>query len=179
MVWFVYSMFIYNFVTHRSVLFVAQSGHNMSRCYYPVWIKHKVQYCLVLDQKNKLIGFKISDIADRLRGRDEHYAVQFFDPNAAQLDPDVLSDIFDEDVITYTERVTNHRTVLENYCELRAQEYLQEVVQIISEPDTDMSYAICPDHDAGSEATNYRQDVVQAMSSVVKKVALLKFPAKK
>lgn len=101
----------------------------MSRCYYPVWREHKRQFAQKLDQKSILIGIKLSDIGDRLLGRDADFVIKFFDPNFANLDPEVLSDIFSEDVVTFTERVTNQeRSVVENFMELRNQEHLDEIV---------------------------------------------------
>jgi len=108
----------------------------MSRCYYPVWHKHKVKFAINLAQTNKKLTFKISEIADRYQGRDGDFVVRFFDPNSAVLDPEVLSNIFsEEDVMTYTERVTNQRTVLENFCELRNQEHLEEIVTELRNPE--------------------------------------------
>ncbi len=89
----------------------------MSRCLYPVWRVHQRKALEKVQKSGKLI--QLLNVLDSAVGIDLDYVIKFFDQSSVELDANELADIFKEDVIHYTERVTNSdRSVQEVYNEI-------------------------------------------------------------
>ena len=101
----------------------------MSRCHYPMWQGHQKKVVLEIQRTGKFST--LLNAVDRVLGRDLDQAISYVIGESLSLDPRKLADIFEEDVGTYVDRITNsERTVKEIYQENENQLFLENYVQI-------------------------------------------------